>query len=110
MPAGIGEGAQLIVFIAHQQHRPARRLGRPVGAGVRHLVGPADKVPAIQKHPLALALEEGGRGIAPGGQGGCLQHRPAHGRIVGGVEDIQRIRRHDGREHDRARALRASGP
>jgi hypothetical protein len=64
--AGVVEGPQSPIPIAHDEDRAAAHLGDEDVAGLPQLRGAADCDPARPEHPLALEREEGLRRVGLG--------------------------------------------
>src|SRR6516164_4205496 len=97
MRTGIDKGADLAVGAAHDNQRHAHKVEGEVAARLGHPALMADAVPIAEKDPLALALVEPWRGVAPAGQGLGGVPASAHARVVAGLEDVLRLEIRDHR-------------
>src|SRR5262249_45276562 len=86
--AGVGEGADAALSIAHQEEGGRRRVDGEVAPGLRYLVGARHEVPARREDALDLAGVELRRAAAPRGQGFGRPDRPAHAAVVRRIEEI----------------------
>jgi hypothetical protein len=87
--AGVGEGPDTAVLVAHDRNRNAGEVEGEVAAGPGQPVSAADEVPHLGENVLDFAAVKASRGIRPGRQRVGFEQGPAN---AGEMARRQRLR------------------